>query len=50
MAYELIEPREGDDDPEEEYIPPLTVATDVWAFAMTIIEVGIYPSGVRCTS
>jgi len=38
MAYELIAPREGDDN-EEEYMPPLTTATDVWAFAMTVIEV-----------
>jgi serine/threonine protein kinase len=35
MAHELIAPRDDDDD----YSPPVTTATDVWAFAMTVIEV-----------
>jgi serine/threonine protein kinase len=35
MAYELIAPEEEDEDCP----PQLTTATDVWAFAMTVIEV-----------
>ena len=36
MAYELITPsNEG----EEETIPQVTAATDVWAFGMTVLEV-----------
>ena len=36
MAYELITPSNGE---EEETIPQITAATDVWAFGMTILEV-----------
>ena len=35
MAYELIAPQEE----EEETIPQLTIATDIWAFGMTALEV-----------
>jgi len=36
MAYELITPsNEG----EEETIPQVTAATDVWAFGMTVLEI-----------
>jgi serine/threonine protein kinase len=35
MAQELIAP----DDDEEESIPRVTTESDVWAFAMTVIEV-----------
>jgi serine/threonine protein kinase len=35
MACELIAPEEEDED----HPPELTKATDVWAFAMTVIEV-----------
>jgi serine/threonine protein kinase len=36
MAYELIAPCEEE---EEETIPQVTVATDIWAFGMTALEV-----------
>jgi hypothetical protein len=36
MAYELIAPS---DEEEEERIPQVTVATDIWAFGMTVLEV-----------
>jgi serine/threonine protein kinase len=36
MAYELIAPCEE----EEESVPRVTVATDIWAFGMTVLEVG----------
>jgi hypothetical protein len=36
-AYELVAPPETES--EEEEAPPLTKATDVWAFGMTILEV-----------
>jgi serine/threonine protein kinase len=36
MAYELIAPS---DEEEEEVIPQVTVATDIWAFGMTVLEV-----------
>jgi len=35
MAYELIAPFEE----EEETIPRVTIATDIWAFGMTALEV-----------
>ncbi|KAF9012562.1 kinase-like domain-containing protein [Cyathus striatus] len=37
MAYELLAPTEGEDD--DNYVPPLTKASDVWAFGMTMLEV-----------
>jgi serine/threonine protein kinase len=37
MAYELLQP-EDDDDDDTEYSVPITAATDVWAFGMTVIE------------
>jgi hypothetical protein len=40
MAHELITPC----GQEEELNPPVTAATDVWAFAMTVIEVCNYLS------
>lgn len=40
MARELVLPGE-DDDLEEESTTRLTTATDVWAFAMTILEVRV---------
>ncbi|KIM74467.1 hypothetical protein PILCRDRAFT_23355, partial [Piloderma croceum F 1598] len=36
MALELVSPPRGE---YEEFIPRVTMATDVWAFAMTIVEV-----------
>jgi serine/threonine protein kinase len=36
MAYELIAPSEEE---EEETIPRVTIATDIWAFGMTALEV-----------
>ena len=36
MAYELIAPSEEE---EEESVPQVTVATDIWAFGMTALEV-----------
>lgn len=35
MAYELIAPCEE----EEESVPRVTVATDIWAFGMTVLEI-----------
>ena len=40
QAYELLVPCK---DGEEELIPRVTEATDIWAFAMTVIEVSILP-------
>jgi hypothetical protein len=37
MAYELIAPS---DDEEEVCVPRVTLATDIWAFGMTALEVG----------
>ena len=40
MAYELIVPPDNyEEDEEEEYVPQPTIASDVWAFAMTALEV-----------
>jgi len=38
MAYELLSSCGGEG---EEFNPPVTKETDVWAFAMTVVEVGI---------
>jgi serine/threonine protein kinase len=43
-AYELIGGREKQDEEEEQSVPPVTEATDVWAFAMTVLEVRIFAS------
>jgi len=37
MAYELIAPSDNDED---ESVPRVTLATDIWAFGMTALEVG----------
>jgi hypothetical protein len=38
MAYELVVPPEDEED-NDDYVPPLTRETDVWAFGMTILQV-----------
>ena len=35
MAYELVELS----DEEEESVPQVTMASDIWAFGMTVLEV-----------
>jgi serine/threonine protein kinase len=37
MAYELVAPPEEGE--EEEHIPQVSAATDIWAFGMTALEV-----------
>ena len=38
MAYELVVPPEDEED-NDDFVPPLTRETDVWAFGMTILQV-----------
>lgn len=39
MAYELVAPDDEDDEDDNKY--QNTTASDVWAFAMTILEVNL---------